>query len=46
MKIKEEKKYQYPNKKQIKKQLDPIIENIDIQMIFLKKYFKDLKRDK
>ena len=46
MKIKEEKKYQYPNKKQIKKQLDQLWENNDIQMIFWKKYFKDLKGDK
>lgn len=46
MKIKEEKKYQYPNQKEIKKQLDQLWENNDIQMIFWKKYFKDLKGDK
>lgn len=46
MKIKEDKKYQYPTPKQIKKQLDHLWENNDIQMIFWKKYFKDLKGDK
>ena len=45
-KIKEEKDYKYPTKEEIKKQLDHLWENNDIQMIFWKKYFKDLKGDK
>lgn len=43
MKIKEEKDYKYPTKEEIKKQLDHLWENNDIQMILWKKYFKDLK---
>ena len=45
-KIKEEKDYQYPTKEEIKKQMDTLWENNDIQMILWKKYFKDLKGDK
>lgn len=44
--IKEEKDYKYPTKEEIKKQMDTLWENNDIQMIFWKKYFKDLKGDK
>ena len=44
--IKEEKDYQYPTKEEIIKQMDHLWENNDIQMIFWKKYFKDLKGDK
>ena len=46
MKIKEEKDYKYPTKEEIIKQMDTLWENNDIQMIFWKKYFKDLKGDK
>lgn len=45
-KIKEEKDYKYPTKEEIHKSLDQLWENNDIQMIFWKKYFKDLKGDK
>ena len=47
-KIKEEKEkdYKYPTKEEIIKQMDHLWENNDIQMIFWKKYFKDLKGDK
>ena len=38
---KEEKYYQYPTKEEIHKSLDTLWENNDIQMIFLKKYFKE-----
>ena len=41
MNIKEEKDYQYPNKKEINELLDTLWENNDIQMIFWKKYFKE-----
>lgn len=46
MKIKEEKDYKYPTKEEIIKQMDHLWENNDIQMIFWKKYFKDIKGDK
>ena len=46
MKINEEKDYKYPTKEEIHKSLDMLWENNDIQMIFWKKYFKDLKGDK
>lgn len=45
-KIKEEKDYKYPTKEEIIKQMDQLWENNDIQMIFWKKYFKNLKGDK
>ena len=41
MKIKEEKDYKYPTKEEIHKSLDALWENNDIQMVFLKKYFKE-----
>ena len=44
--IKEEKDYEYPTKEEIAKSMETLWENNDIQMIFWKKYFKDLKGDK
>lgn len=46
MKIKEEKEYEYPTKEEIHKSFDMLWENNDIQMIFWKKYFKNLKGEK
>lgn len=43
--IKEEKEYEYPTKDEIIKSMDMLWENNDIQMIFWKKYFKNLKGD-
>lgn len=43
MKIKEEKEYEYPTKDEIIKSIDELWENNDVQMIFWKKYFKNLK---
>ena len=45
MKIKEEKEYEYPTKDEIIHSFDMLWENNDVQMIFWKKYFKNLKGD-
>ena len=43
--MKEEKEYEYPTKNEIIHSLDMLWENNDVQMIFWKKYFKNLKGD-